>query len=125
MTKNEISNIVFDAGMRIHRKLGVDLYENVYEECLAYELNGRGLLVEKQRDVKIEYEELIIDKAFRIDLLIENKLIIEVKAVSEINDYHSFQLYNYLILTGLKLGMLLNFHSPLFKNGVKRVVNKL
>lgn len=71
MTKNEISNIVFDAGMRIHRKLGVGLYENVYEECLAYELNGRGLLVEKQRDVKIEYEELIIDKAFRIDLLIE------------------------------------------------------
>lgn len=71
MTENEISNIVFDAGMRIHRKLGVGLYENVYEECLAYELNGRGLLVEKQRDVKIEYEELIIDKAFRIDLLIE------------------------------------------------------
>ena len=125
MTENEISNIVFDAGMRIHRKLGVGLYENVYEECLAYELNGRGLLVEKQRDVKIEYEELIIDKAFRIDLLNENKLIIEVKAVSEINDYHSFQLYNYLRLTGLKLGMLLNFHSPLFKNGVKRVVNKL
>ncbi|MCT3920146.1 GxxExxY protein [Elizabethkingia anophelis] len=125
MTENEISNIVFDAGMRIHRKLGVGLYENVYEECLAYELNGRGLLVEKQRDVKIEYEELIIDKAFRIDLLIEKKLIIEVKAVSEINDYHSFHLYNYLRLTGLKLGMLLNFHSPLFKNGVKRVVNKL
>ena len=125
MTENEISSIVFDAGMKIHRILGVGLYENVYEECLTYELKERGLIVERQKDIKIEYENLTIEKAFRVDLLIENKLIIEVKAVSEINDYHFFQLLNYLRLTELKLGMILNFHSTLFKNGVKRVVNKL
>ncbi|RRQ47303.1 GxxExxY protein [Chryseobacterium sp. SC28] len=125
MTENEISSIVFDAGMKIHRKLGVGLYENVYEECLNYELKERELIVERQKDIKIEYENLTIERAFRVDLLIENKLIIEVKAVSEINDYHFFQLLNYLRLTELKLGMILNFHSTLFKNGVKRVVNKL
>ena len=125
MTENEISSIVFEAGMKIHRKLGVGLYENVYEECLAYELKERGLNVERQKDIKVEYENLIIQKAFRVDLLIENKLIIEIKAVPEINDYHFFQLLNYLRLTEMKLGMILNFHSMLFKNGVKRVVNKL
>ena len=111
--------------MKIHRKLGIGLYENVYEECLAYELKERGLIVEGQKDIKVEYENLIIQKAFRVDLLIENKLIIEIKAVPEINDYHFFQLLNYLRLTEMKLGMILNFHSMLFKNGVKRVVNKL
>lgn len=84
MTENEISSIVFDAGMKIHRKLGVGLYENVYEECLTYELKERGLIVERQKDIKIKYENLTIEKAFRVDLLIENKLIIEVKAVSEL-----------------------------------------
>ena len=83
------------------------------------------LIVERQKDIKVEYENLIIQKAFRVDLLIENKLIIEIKAVPEINDYHFFQLFNYLRLTEMKLGMILNFHSMLFKNGVKRVVNKL
>lgn len=75
--------------------------------------------------IDIEYEELKMSKAFRVDLLVENKLIIEIKAVQEINDYHFFQLLNYLRITDIKLGMILNFHSMLFKNGVKRVVNKL
>ena len=83
------------------------------------------LIVERQKDIKVEYENLIIQKAFRVDLLVENKLIIEIKAVPEINDYHFFQLFNYLRLTEMKLGMILNFHSMLFKNGVKIVVNKL
>ena len=125
MNENEISSIVFDAGMKIHRKLGVGLYENVYEEWLAYELEEKGMIVERQKDIKVEYENLIIQKAFRVDLLVENKLIIEIKAVPEINDYHFFQLFNYLRLTEMKLGMILNFHSMLFKNGVKIVVNKL
>lgn len=125
MRENEISGIVFDAGMKIHRTLGIGLYENVYEECLVYELKRRGLNVEYQKNIDIQYEELNISKAFRVDLLIENKVIIEIKAVQEINDYHFFQLLNYLRITNLKLGMVLNFHSTLFKNGVKRVVNKL
>jgi GxxExxY protein len=125
MIENEISSIVFDAGMKIHRTLGIGLYENVYEECLVYELGKRGLDVEYQKNIDIKYEELNISKAFRVDLLIENKVIIEIKAVPEINDYHFFQLLNYLRITEMKLGMILNFHSMLFKNGVKRVVNKL
>ncbi|AYZ14308.1 GxxExxY protein [Chryseobacterium arthrosphaerae] len=125
MIENEISGIVFDAGMKIHRTLGIGLYENVYEECLVYELKKRGLYIESQKNIDIEYDELKIPKAFRVDLLVENKVIIEIKAIPEINDYHFFQLLNYLRITDLRLGMILNFHSVLFKNGVKRIVNKL
>lgn len=125
MEENKISNLVFDAGMKVHRKLGVGLYENVYEQCLIHELKNSGLNVESQKDISVNYEGLVIEKAFRVDLLIENKVIIEIKAVSEINNYHFFQLLNYLRITEIKLGMILNFHSTLFKNGVKRIVNKL
>ena len=125
MRENEISKIIFDCGLRIHRKIGIGLYENVYERCLIYELEKAGLKVEKQKDISIEYDELIIEKAFRVDLLIENKVIVEIKAVQEINEYHTFQLLNYLRITNLKLGLILNFHSLLFKNGVKRIANNL
>ena len=125
MNENEISKVVFESGLKIHRKLGVGLYEAVYEECLVYELNRNGLKVEKQKDFPIEYEGLLIERAFRVDLLIEDKVIIEIKAVPEINSYHTYQLLNYLRITGFKLGMLLNFHSFLFKDGVKRIVNHL
>lgn len=125
MTENEISNVVFDAGMKVHRKLGIGLYENVYEQCLIYELKNSGLSMESQKDISINYEGLLVEKAFRTDLVIENKVIIEIKAAPEINTYHFFQLLNYLRITEMKLGMILNFHSTLFKDGVKRVVNKL
>ena len=125
MTENEISKVIFESGLKIHRKLGIGLYEAVYEECLIYELRKKGLKVEPQKNISIEYEELTIEKAFRVDLLIEGKVIVEIKAVPEINEYHSFQLLTYLRITNVKLGMILNFHSILFKNGVKRIVNKL
>lgn len=125
MNENEISKIIFESGLKIHRKLGVGLYEAVYEECLVYELKQRGLQIERQKDISIEYEGLLIERAFRVDLLIEDKVIIEIKAVPEINSYHTYQLLNYLRITGFKLGMLLNFHSLLFKDGVKRIVNHL
>ncbi|WP_312819710.1 GxxExxY protein [Kaistella carnis] len=125
MNENEISKVVFESGLKIHRKLGIGLYEAVYEECLVYELKRNGLKVEKQKDISVEYEGLIIEKAFRLDLLIENKVVIEIKAVPEINSYHTYQLLNYLRITGFKLGMILNFHSLLFKDGVKRIANKL
>ena len=125
MTENEISKIIFEAGLKIHRKIGIGLYETVYEQCLAYELKNSGLKVEKQKDISIEYESLLIEKAFRVDLLIEDKVIIEIKAVPEINSYHSYQLLNYLRISGCKLGIILNFHSVLFKDGVKRIANKL
>ena len=125
MNENEISKIVFESGLKIHRKLGIGLYEAVYEQCLVYELKNNGLKVEKQKDISIEYEGLLIERAFRVDLLIEDKVIIEIKAVPEINSYHTYQLLNYLRITRFKLGMLLNFHSLLFKDGVKRIVNHL
>lgn len=125
MSEDEISKIVFDAGLKVHRKLGIGLYENVYESCLEFELKKQGLKVEKQKEIAINYDELIIEKAFRIDLFIEEKVILEIKAVSEINDYHFFQTLNYLRITEKKLAMILNFHSKLFKDGVRRVVNNL
>lgn len=125
MSENEISKLVFESGLKIHRKLGVGLYEMVYEECLVYELKKQGIKVEKQKNISIEYEELVIEKAFRLDLLIEDKIIVEIKAVPEINSYHTYQLLNYLRITGCKLGLVLNFHSVLFKDGVKRIANNL
>ena len=125
MSENEISKLVFESGLKIHRKLGVGLYEMVFEECLVYELKKQGIKVEKQKNISIEYEELVIEKAFRLDLLIEDKVIVEIKAVPEINSYHTYQLLNYLRITGCKLGLVLNFHSVLFKDGVKRIANNL
>ena len=125
MTENEISKLVFETGLKVHRKLGIGLYESVYEACLVYELKEQGLHVEMQKDVAIEYEKLVIPKAFRLDLFIEGKVIVEIKAVPEINSYHTYQLLNYLRITNCKLGMILNFHSVLFKDGVKRIANNL
>ena len=99
MTENEISKIIFDCGLKVHRKLGVGLYENVYEQCLEYELKKAGLKVERQKEINVIYEELIIEKAFRVDTLVEDKVIIENKAVLEIVEYYCFQLYNYLRIT--------------------------
>lgn len=125
MTENEISAIVVDAGLKIYRKLGAGLYETVYEQCLAYELKERGLIVERQKFLKLHYENLVVDNAFKVDLLVENKVVVELKALEIVNDFHSAQLLNYLRLGNYKLGLLLNFNSNLFKTGIKRVVNGL
>lgn len=125
MTENEISKIVVDCGLKIHRKLGIGLFESVYEECLYYELTKNGLFVERQKFLSIQYEEVLIEKAFKMDLLIENKVVLEIKSVESINSFHAAQLKNYLRLGNYKLGMLLNFNSQLFKNGIKRIANGL
>lgn len=125
MTENELSKIVFDAGLKIHKKLGAGLFEHVYEECLFYELTKSGFFVEKQKILPIIYEELKIENAFRLDMILENKLILEIKAVEYINPTHKAQLLTYLKMTNCKLGMLLNFQSDVFKNGVTRIVNFL
>ena len=125
MTENEISRIVFESGLKIHRKLGIGFYESVYETCLDYELKKSGLKVERQKPLSIKYEEIIVENAFKIDMIVEDKVLIELKAVEMLNNYFSAQLLNYLKLGNYKLGMILNFGSPLFKNGVKRVVNGL
>ena len=125
MTENELSKVVFDLGLKIHKKFGAGLFESVYEECLFYELKKSGLKVEKQKTLPIIYEELRIENAFRIDIIVENKLILEIKTVDFINDVHKAQLLTYLKMTNCKLGLLLNFRTNIFKDGVKRVVNGL
>ncbi|MDR3025498.1 GxxExxY protein [Chryseobacterium sp.] len=125
MTENELSKIVFETGLKIHKKLGAWLFEHVYEECLFYELTKFGFLVEKQKLLPIIYEELKIDNAFKLDLMIESKLILEIKTVEYISPAHKAQLLTYLKMTNCKLGLLLNFQSAVFKNGVTRIVNNL
>lgn len=123
--ENELSKIVFETGLKIHRKLGAGLFEHVYEECLFYELKKTGLFVEKQKLLPILYEELKIENAFRLDMIVENKLILEIKTVDYITSIHKSQLLTYLKMTNCKLGLLLNFQSDVFKNGVTRIVNFL
>ncbi|MCS3869767.1 GxxExxY protein [Chryseobacterium ginsenosidimutans] len=125
MTENELSKIVFETGLKIHKKLGAGLFEHVYEECLFYELTKTGLFVEKQKLLPIVYEELRIENAFRLDMIVESKLILEIKTVDYINPTHKAQLLTYLKMTNCKLGLLLNFQSDVFKNGVTRIVNFL
>ena len=123
MTENEISKIVFDCGLKVHKVLGPGLLESAYEECLFYELLKTGVTVEKQKGLPLIYEEVKLDIGYRTDLIIENKLIVEINAVEALNDIHLAQLITYLKLSGCKLGLLINFNSVLFKNGVKRIIN--
>lgn len=123
MNENEISAIIVDAGLKIHRALGHGLYETVYEQCLEYELKNRGLIVERQKCLSIQYENLKVENAFKIDLLIENKVVVEIKAQEALDNFHNAQLLNYLKLGNYKLGLLLNFNSKLFKTGIQRVIN--
>jgi len=123
MTENELSKIVFEAGMKVHKALGAGLLESAYEECLYYKLQKIGLFVEKQKALPLVYEDVKLEAGYRIDLLVERKLIIEIKSVEELNDLHLAQILTYLKLSGCKLGLLMNFNTVLLKNGVKRVIN--
>ena len=123
MTENELSRITFDAGIKVHKALGPGLLESAYEECLFYELKKTGLLVEKQKALPLIYEDVKLDAGYRIDLLVEKKLVIEIKSVEALNDLHLAQILTYLKLSDCKLGLLINFNTVLFKNGVKRVIN--
>ena len=125
MTENELSRIVFDCALKVHQSLGPGLLESAYEVCLYYELRNTGLNVEKQKSLPLIYEEVKLDVGYRIDIIVENKLIIEIKSVEALNDVHFAQLLTYLKLTNCKLGLLINFNVSLIKNGVKRVVNNL
>jgi GxxExxY protein len=125
MTENELAKIVFEEGLKIHRELGPGLLEKAYQECLCYALDKRGLKVEKEKALPLVYEEVKLDAGYRIDIWVERKLIIEVKAVDGLTDVHLAQVLTYLKLSKCKLGLLINFNTSLFKNGVKRVVNNL
>lgn len=125
MTENELSKIVFDCSLKVHKNLGPGLLESAYEECLFYELKKSGLHIEKQKPLPLIYEEVKLDIGYRVDIIVENKLILEIKSVEALNDVHFAQLLTYLKLTDCKLGLLINFNVNLIKNGIKRVVNNL
>jgi GxxExxY protein len=123
ITEDEISRIVFDAALRVHKALGPGLLESAYEECLYYELRKTNLKVEKQKPLPLVYEEVRLEIGYRIDIIIEDKFIIEIKSVEALNDVHLAQLLTYLRLTNCKLGLLINFNVKLLKNGVRRIIN--
>jgi len=125
MTENEISKIVFESALKVHKALGPGLLESAYEECLYFELKKRGLKTEKQKGLPLVYEEIKMDIGYRIDLLVENKVIIELKSVEALNEVHMAQVLTYLKLSNCKLGMLINFNVSLIKNGIRRIVNNL
>jgi GxxExxY protein len=125
MTENELSKIVFNCALKVHQNLGPGLLESAYEECLFYELKKTGYDIQKQKALPLVYEEVRLDIGYRIDIIIENKLILEIKSVEILNDVHFAQLLTYLKLTDCKLGLLINFNVHLIKNGIKRVVNNL
>jgi GxxExxY protein len=125
MTENEISRVVLDSAFAVHKELGPGLLESVYEVVLAYELEQRGLRVSRQVPVSIRYKEMKFDVAFRADLIVEDKVIVELKSVEQVSEAHKKQVQTYLRLHGCKLGFLLNFGEALMKRGITRVVNGL
>lgn len=123
MTENKISEIIIGCAIKVHRSFGPGLLESAYQECLFYELNKAGLKVEKEKPMPIIYEEVKLDHGYRIDLLVENKVVVELKSIEKFTDVHTAQVLTYLKLGGYKLGLLLNFNVTLLKNGIKRIIN--
>ena len=123
MNENEIGKIIVDTSVTLHKELGPGLLETVYEVLLAHELKRQGLSVRRQVRVPIEYHGIKFDEGFRIDILVEDKVIIELKSVEFVNKAHKKQVLTYLRLTGCKLGYLLNFGESLMKNGISRIIN--
>lgn len=125
MTENEISKIVLDRSIKLQNALGRGLLESTYECCLAYDLEQEGLKVARQVPIPIHYNGLQINDAYRADLIVENKVIIELKAVNHLEDAHYAQLTTYLRLANMKLGLLINFNAPKIKDGFVRIANGL
>ncbi len=119
---NEISRQVIGAAIEVHRELGPGLLETAYEACLAYELSQRGLAVERQKQLPIAYKSVQLDTVYRLDLLVERQVIVELKAVEQLSPVHRTQLLTYLKLSGVELGLLINFNVKVLKDGVSRVI---
>src|SRR5437867_2251892 len=117
MTENEIGKIMVDCALRVHRELGPGLLESTYEACLAYELSEAGLSIETQKGLPVVYKEVKLDCGYRIDVLANRKVIVEVKSIEALSDVHLAQILTYLKLSGCKLGYLINFNVTLLKEG--------
>ena len=125
MTENELSHLVVGSAMRVHSALGPGLLESAYEACLQYELIKSGVHVEAQKPLPLVYHSVKLECGYRVDLLVESKLIIEVKAVEVLAEIHFAQVLTYLRLSNLRLALLLNFNVVHMKDGIRRIVNKL
>ena len=120
---NDVTGSVVDAAIKVHTQLGPGLLESAYQACLAYELRKRGLDVQTQVSLPVIYDEVRIDCGYRVDLIVEGSVLVEIKAVSNLLPIHEAQLLSYLKLGGFRAGLLINFHVPRLKEGIKRMVN--
>lgn len=117
---NDITGEIVDCSLKIHRAMGAGLYEKVYEDCLCYELERKNLRFERQKPITAQYEELIIPSAFKIDLLVEDSVIVELKSIERCLPIHDCQIITYMRLAKIEIGLLINFNVPLIKDGIKR-----
>ena len=125
MEINDVSGTIVDAAMKVHSALGPGLLESAYEACLLYELHKRGLKAERQVALPVTYEQVRIDVGYRLDLLVEDEVVVELKSVDEVNPIHKAQLLSYLKLSDKRLGLLINFNVQQLKDGVTRMANNL
>jgi len=125
MTENDLSKIILDSSIKVHKELGPGLLESAYQNCLAYELSQNGLHIEKEKGLPLIYHEVKMDVGYRVDIFVNQKVIIEIKSVEALNNIHLAQVLTYLKLSNTKLGLLINFNSKLLKDGFRRVVNNL
>jgi GxxExxY protein len=122
MEENVITGKIIAAAIEVHKHLGPGLLESAYQTCLAHELHLMGLAFEKEKSLPVEYKGIKLDCGYRLDLVVENLVIIEIKAVDKLLPIHKAQVMTYLKLTGLRLGLLLNFNTPIIKDGIKRII---
>ena len=125
MTENEVSRTIVDAALKVHLALGPGLLESVYEIVLAHELRSRGLRVQRQVSIPVRYENILFDEGFRADLVVEQKVIVEIKSVEVTKRVHKKQVLTYLRLADMRLGLLINFGTDLIRDGITRLVNEL
>jgi GxxExxY protein len=119
---NEVARTVVDAGFKVHKTLGPGLLESVYEHCLVYELEARGLSLQRQAALPVRYGDVVLDAGYRLDLIVEDVVIVEIKTVEALTRLHEAQILTYLRCSGCKIGFLMNFNAVLFKQGIRRLV---
>ena len=120
---NKLTETIIGAAIEVHKSLGPGLLESAYESCLAFELIERGLTIEQQKELPVVYKDVKLDCGYRLDLLVEEQVILEIKSVEEIAPIHHAQLLSYLKLSGLRVGLIINFNVNVLKNGIKRIIN--
>ena len=125
LDENSLSRKIIGAAIEVHRHLGPGLLESIYEHCLCKELEIQGLSYHQQQPLPVRYKNTLLDCEYRLDLVVEEKVVVELKAINKLEPVHDAQLLTYLKVSGCKLGLLINFNTPVLKHGIKRIVNNL